>query len=71
MPTLAGIKSIIVLTGMLTLPGWATLAFADNWRRWRGLQRWAVAIGISIAFYPVFFYTIRSVIPFLTLGPTR
>lgn len=61
----------LVFTGMLTLPGWAALSLADNWRQWRGLQRWVVAVGISIAFYPVFFYGMRSVLPFLTLGPYK
>ena len=65
------LRLLVVLVGMLTLPGWAVLSFADNWRQWRGLQRWIVAVGISIAFYPVLFYGLRSVFPFLTLGPYK
>ena len=53
---------------MLTLPGWALLTLNDNWRQWRGLQRWIVAVGISIACYPVLFYGIRWALPWLTLG---
>jgi hypothetical protein len=30
-----------------------------------------VAVGISIAFYPVFFYGMRSVLPFMPLGPYK
>jgi hypothetical protein len=56
---------------MLTLPGWMLLALSGSWRRWEGLQRWIVAIGISIAFYPVLFYWMRSVLPFLALGPYK
>lgn len=69
--TFTGLRLLVVLVGMLTLPGWAALSFADNWRQWRGLQRWIVAVGISIAFYPVLFYGMRSVFPFLTLGPYK
>ena len=59
---------VIVLIAMLTLPGWAVLTLNHNWRQWRGLQRWIVAVGISIACYPVLFYGTRSMFPFLTLG---
>ena len=61
----------VVLIGAFTLPGWAVLALSNGWRQWKGLQRWIVAVGISIAFYPVLFYTTRSVIPFLTFGPYK
>lgn len=60
-----------VLVGMLTLPGWAALALSGGWRRWEVLQRWVVAVGLSIAFYPVLFYTTRWAIPFLTFGPYK
>jgi hypothetical protein len=56
---------------MFILPGWAALTFDDIWRQWKGLQRWIAAMGLSIAFYPVFFYGIRSVFPFLTVGPYK
>jgi hypothetical protein len=69
--TPTALRLLIVLGGMLTLPGWAVLSFTDNWCQWRGLQRWIVAVGISIAFYPVLFYGMRSLFPFLTLGPYK
>ena len=68
---LTELRLLVVLIGMLTLPGWAVLALSDSCRRWAGLQRWIVAVGISIAFYPVFFYGTRSVLPFLTVGPYK
>ena len=68
---LTGFRLAIVLVGMLTLPGWAMLAISNTWRRWQGLQRWIVAVGLSIAFYPVFFYGLRSLLPFLTVGPYK
>jgi hypothetical protein len=56
---------------MLILPGWAALSLSSLWREWRTLQRWIVAVGLSIAFYPALFYGMRSVLPFLTLGPYK
>ncbi|RLC85269.1 MAG: hypothetical protein DRI79_11600 [Chloroflexi bacterium] len=64
-------RLIFVLIAMLILPGWAALTVNDVWRQWTGLQRWIIAMGISVAFYPVFFYIARSVFPFLTLGPYK
>jgi hypothetical protein len=71
MLTVTKLRLIVVLIGMLTLPGWAVLAFGNIWRQWKGLQRWIVAVGISIAFYPALFYSIRFALPFLTLGPYK
>lgn len=68
---LTELRLVIVLTAMLTLPGWAMLALSGTWRQWEGLQRWIVAVSLSIAFYPVLFYGLRLVIPFLTLGPYK
>jgi hypothetical protein len=65
------IVAAVVFAAMFLLPGWAILSFNQNWRRWQGLQRWCVAIGLSIAFYPVLFYTTRLVLPFLTFGPFK
>jgi hypothetical protein len=69
--SLSELRIIMILLALLLLPGWAMLAFTGLWRRWDGLQRWIVAIGLSIAFYPVLFYTTRSVMPFLTFGPYK
>jgi len=68
---LAELRTLLVLAAMLLLPGWAFLAVSDLWKRWQGLQRWIVAVGCSIAFYPVLFYGIRVALPFLTLGPYK
>jgi hypothetical protein len=66
---LTELRAAIVLTGLLIVPGWAALSLSDQWRRWKALQRWIVAIGLSIASYPVVFYALQSLSPFLTLGP--
>jgi hypothetical protein len=63
--------SFIAIAGMLLLPGWAIIAISGTWRRWHGLQRWIVALGLSIASYPVLFYTLRAAVPSLTLGPYK
>jgi hypothetical protein len=65
------IRTAIVLGAMFTLPGWALLAINHSWRQWNGLQRWCVAVGLSIAFYPVLFYWLRLVLPAFTLGPYK
>ncbi len=65
------LRGSIALIAVCTLPGWLCLAFGETWRRWRGLQCWIVAIGISIAFYPVFFYWMRLLVPSVTLGPYK
>jgi hypothetical protein len=69
--TLTELRVVVVLIGMLTLPGWAMLTFVDVWCHWKGLQRWILAVGLSIAFYPVFFYVVRTLLPFLTVGPYK
>ncbi len=68
--TLTQLRLVLVWIAILTLPGWAALSFGRAWRRWKGLQSWIVAVGISLAAYPVLFYGLRLV-PFLTLGPYK
>jgi hypothetical protein len=64
-------RAVIVLTGVLTIPGWAALSLSNLWPRWSVLQRWIVAVGLSIAFYPVLLYALRFLVPSLTLGPYK
>ena len=65
------VRLLIVLAAMFTLPGWAMLALSGTWRWWVGLQRWIVALSLSIAFYPLLFYGLGAYTPFLTLGPYK
>jgi len=53
---------------LLLTPGWFALSISGLWKSWSGLQRWIVAVGLSIAFYPILFYWAR---PFLSLGPYK
>lgn len=56
---------------MLTLPGLALLAAAPRSVEMPALQRWCLALGLSIAFYPVLFYGLRAVFPTVGLGPFK
>jgi hypothetical protein len=56
---------------MLTVPGWTLLSVLPVWRDWNRLQRWCIAIGLSMAVYPVLFYGLRLILPGFTLGPFK
>lgn len=71
MTVIAALRGGLVLGAVLTLPGWFVLTFGELWRQWKGLHRWIVAIGISIAFYPVLYYWMRLALPFWTMGPYK
>ena len=62
------IRLITVITAVLLLPGWAFLSVTRFWQKWDTLQRWCVAIGLSISAYPVLFYASRSLLPAVHLG---
>jgi hypothetical protein len=64
------VRLILVLSAMFFLPGAALLILSGAWRRWDGLQRYILAVGLSIAFYPALFYAARFWLPWLPLhGP--
>ncbi len=65
------IRILISIFSVLTIPGWALLTITDYWRNWATLQRWCVAIGLSIAFYPILFYWSRTLFPSLQIGPNK
>ncbi|MDF1520269.1 MAG: hypothetical protein P1P73_07285 [Brevefilum sp.] len=65
------IKIILIIAIMLLIPGWAFLAVSGLWQRYKGLQSWFLAIGISIAFYPLLFYSARTILPNLRIGETK
>lgn len=62
------IRTILVIAVLLIIPGWAILAVSGLWKRWQDLQRWFMAIGVSIAFYPVLFYLMRTLLPSVQMG---
>lgn len=57
------LRLLIILFAVMFLPGSALLVISGHWRRWQGLQRVFLAAGLSIAFYPILFYTTRSFLP--------
>jgi len=71
MAVITALRGGIVLVAVLTLPGWFLFTFGELWRHWTGLQRWIVAIGLSVAFYPVLFYWMRLVLPSWRMGPYK
>jgi len=64
------VRILGTLSLMLLIPGWVILAITGNWRRWDTLQRWCIAIGLSIALYPVVFYAVRS-LPDFRIGVNK
>lgn len=65
------IRTILVIGVMLLIPGWSILAVSGLWKRWQGIQRWFMAIGVSIAFYPVLYYMMRTLLPSVQLGRNK
>jgi len=60
---------VLTMVALFFLPGSAWLVVSKTWPRWPGLQRYFVAIGLSIASYPVLFYATRFLLPEAKLGP--
>lgn len=68
-PTVAQeILLVACLSAMLLLPGLAFISLSGTMSRWSGLQRLFVAAGLSISFYPILFYVIRSILPTVHLN---
>jgi hypothetical protein len=61
--TLADFILLAGLAVMLTLPGWVLLSLSNVWRERRLLQRWALAVSLSIATYPALLYGLRLLGP--------
>lgn len=65
------VKLILILLVVLFIPGWAVLSLTQLWKRWPVLQRWVIAFGLSICFYPVLFYLSRWMLPQFHLGQRK
>jgi hypothetical protein len=69
--TIKMLEFFIISLLLLLTPGFTFLCITRIWRDWPALQRWIAAAGISLAFYPVFFYLTREIVPGLQLGPRK
>jgi hypothetical protein len=65
------IKTVLVILLMFTLPGWAFLSVSNYFNKWENLQKWIIAISLSIAFYPILFYIVRYIFPDFQIGPNK
>lgn len=65
------IKTVVIIALMLLIPGWAFLSITGIWRRWETLQRWFLATGIGISFYPIVFYSSRALLPSIGIGERK
>ncbi len=62
------LRTLLVIFVMLIIPGWAILSLTNLWRRFETIERWILAIGLSIAFYPFLYYLTRAIAPSLRIG---
>ena len=58
----------LIILLLLIIPGWTFLAVTKIWRFYSTLQRWFIAISLSIIFYPILFYGTRFILPSFQLG---
>ncbi|MGB9799742.1 MAG: hypothetical protein ACPLUL_06585 [Thermanaerothrix sp.] len=63
-------RAFLVALSLVLLPGWAFLGISNIWKLYRPLQRWMVAFGLSVAFYPLLFYWAR-LLPSIQLGTRK
>ncbi len=62
------LRLFLALSAMFFLPGAALLSLGSAWRQWPGLQRYILAAGLSVAFFPLLYYSTRFWIPPARLG---
>lgn len=65
------IEMLFWMVAIYLLPGWAFLSFTRFWQKFSPLQRWILAIAISIAFFPLLFYFSRELLPELHIGRNK
>lgn len=65
------LRIMLTIFIMLVVPGWAILTVTNLWRRFEAIERWILAVGLSIAFYPCLYYLTRATIPSLRIGQNK
>lgn len=71
MNILIELKIVTTIAIMLLIPGWAFLSVTGIWKNWNPMQRWFLALGIGISFYPILFYLSRAILPALHIGERK
>ena len=64
-------RILITIFLMLIIPGWAILSVTNIWRRFEVLERWILAVGLGISFYPFLYYFIRAIAPMVRIGQNK
>ncbi len=64
-------RTLITIFFMLLIPGWAILAATGFWRRFEPIERWILAAGLGISFYPILFYLVRAILPSMRIGQNK
>ena len=65
------VKTLSTILALLLLPGWAILAGTGYWRKWNPLQRWSLAPIFGIVFWPIIYYSTRTLIPMVRIGTNK
>jgi hypothetical protein len=62
------LKNLLIIFAMFSIPGWFLLSITRFWENWAPLQRWILAVSLSIVFYPILFYFSRLILPNFRIG---
>jgi len=65
------LRTLLTIFVMLIVPGWAILSVTNLWRRFEVIERWILAIGLSISFYPFLYYLTRAILPSVRIGHNK
>ena len=65
------LRTLFTIFIMLMVPGWAILSVTNLWRRFEAIERWILAVGLSIAFYPFVYYLTRAILPSVRIGQNK
>lgn len=64
-------KTLLIILAIVLIPGWAILSVTNLWRRFEAIERWILAVGLSIAFYPFVYYLTRAILPSVRIGQNK
>lgn len=65
------LRTMLTIFIMFIVPGWAILSVTNLWRRFEVIERWILAVGLSIAFYPFVYYLTRAILPSVRIGQNK